>query len=172
MKTIIAISGSLRKNSKNTQLLQLASELVSKEELEVKIHDIQYLPLFSEDIEKEPPKSVVKLQNAVRSSDGLLLATTEYNFLPSGAMKNVIDWLSRGGQASPLFGKTIGIVSAGGYEKGINAQNSVFYSFRRMKWLNLRLIQKPIVAINIGTQPELRVDQEDLQALNEILRQF
>lgn len=41
------------------------------------------------------PKSVTELKKELADSDGLLLATPEYNNSIPGVLKNAIDWLSR-----------------------------------------------------------------------------
>mgnify|MGYP000922530508 CR=1 FL=1 len=56
---------------------------------------LRYLPLYDEDLEHEPPQSVLDLRERVRGADGLLFATPEYNGSMPGMFKNLIDWTSR-----------------------------------------------------------------------------
>jgi len=52
---------------------------------------------FSIDIEETPPANAQKFKDEVKDSDAVLFAVPEYNFSIPGALKNAIDWLSRGG---------------------------------------------------------------------------
>jgi chromate reductase len=53
------------------------------------------IPSFNEDLEDPPPLIVGELRQQLADSDGLLIATPEYNQSFPGVLKNVIDWLSR-----------------------------------------------------------------------------
>ena len=94
--TIIAIAGSLRKGSFNAALLRAATEVASPT-TRVEIASIREIPLYDEDLEtaKGIPEAVQTLKDRIASSDGLLLATPEYNNSLPGVFKNAIDWLSR-----------------------------------------------------------------------------
>lgn len=95
-RTIIAIAGSLRRDSLNRRLLEAAPALAPPS-LSIRIHDLGDIPLFNEDLEVgEGPQGVARLREAVAGSAGLLIATPEYNQSLPGVTKNVIDWLSRG----------------------------------------------------------------------------
>lgn len=111
MKKIVAISGSLRKESYNTKLLTMLKDLVSNE-VEYKILDISSIPLFNEDIEgNEFPNIVNEISNEISSSDIVIISTPEYNYSVSGVLKNALDWLSRGDNPS-FENKNIIILSA------------------------------------------------------------
>lgn len=100
MKKIVAISGSLRKESYNTKLLNKLKDLVS-DGFEYKILAISSIPLFNEDIEEnEFPDIVTELSNEISSSDIVIISTPEYNYSVSGVLKNALDWLSRGDNPS------------------------------------------------------------------------
>ncbi|MCH3914515.1 MAG: NAD(P)H-dependent oxidoreductase [Acidaminococcaceae bacterium] len=104
---ILAIVGSLRKDSFNRQLAQEAkAALAGKAELEIlDYHDI---PLLNQDIEHPAPEAVAKARAAVTAADGIWFFTPEYNHFFPGVLKNVIDWLSRpqdGGKPQVLAGK-------------------------------------------------------------------
>lgn len=47
-----------------------------------------------------------------RESDGILIATPEYNHGASGVTKNAVDWASRSPKGSPLDKKPAGILGA------------------------------------------------------------
>ena len=60
------------------------------------------------------PKAVQDLREITRKSQGILIATPEYNGSFSAIIKNAFDWLSDSGEnnPSPLTNKKMGIVSA------------------------------------------------------------
>jgi chromate reductase, NAD(P)H dehydrogenase (quinone) len=91
---IVAIVGSLRKGSYNRQLAETIKErYLSKFDLE--ILDIGALPHFDQDIENNPPESVIDFKRKVKEADGILIITPEYNWSIPGVLKNALDWLSR-----------------------------------------------------------------------------
>lgn len=96
MTTLIAIPGSLRRESINAGLLRAAAE-VSPDGVRVEPASLQGIPLYDGDQEAEHgiPASVQKLKDRIAASDGLLIATPEYNNGIPGVLKNAIDWLSR-----------------------------------------------------------------------------
>ena len=75
--------------------------------------EIGELPLYNADLEQEVVPSVVaELRETVRRSDGLLVATPEYNHGVPGVLKNAIDWLSRPYGDSVLDGKVAAVMGA------------------------------------------------------------
>lgn len=102
---LVTISGSLRRASFNTALLENIPEL-APEGLTFRRLDISGLPVLNEDLEVDgmPPKAVRELQREIRASDGIIIATPEYNHGMPGGLKNAIDWLSRGPSPHGLDG--------------------------------------------------------------------
>ena len=119
---VLAISGSLRKASFNTGLLRAAQE-IAPDGMEITIFDIKDLPFYNGDVEAEgDPGSVIALKSAVRGADAVMLATPEYNWGTSGALKNAIDWASRDREEGSLMGKPATIIGAGGRAGTARAQ--------------------------------------------------
>lgn len=92
------------------------------------IYDSLDLPLFNSDIAPEPP-AVGALKDAIRAADGLVIATPEYNYSVTAALKNAIDWSTRPLPASPLRGKPVGIVGAA---TGMSGTMRAQYHLRQM----------------------------------------
>ncbi|PIC75906.1 NADPH-dependent FMN reductase [Sporosarcina sp. P19] len=105
-----AVIGSTSSTSYNLKLVNFMAERY-KDELEITPVLINDLEMFSIDIESEPPVAVQTFKDDVKDSDAVLFAAPEYNFSIPGAMKNALDWLSRGGDFT-LHGKTGFIVGA------------------------------------------------------------
>jgi chromate reductase, NAD(P)H dehydrogenase (quinone) len=110
---ILAISGSLRRDSHNTRLLRHLAEQ-APEDLEIEIWDgLKSIPPYDEDDDTAlPPRPVAELRDAIAAADGLLFATPEYNSSIPGALKNAIDWASRPRATTPFQGKPAAVVGA------------------------------------------------------------
>jgi chromate reductase, NAD(P)H dehydrogenase (quinone) len=109
---VLAISGSLRQASHNTQLLRLAQEHAPAG-VEIVIWDgLADLPAYNEDLEVDPGEAVEDLRAAIADADALLIATPEYNFGVPGALKNALDWASRPYGASALTGTPTSVIGA------------------------------------------------------------
>jgi chromate reductase len=115
MSTIIGISGSLRRGSYNSALLRGAAELAPAG-LTIEIATLREIPLYDGDVEAEHglPEPVRALKDRIAATDGLLIATPEYNNSIPGVLKNAIDWLSRPSKDIPrVFGnKPVALMGA------------------------------------------------------------
>jgi chromate reductase, NAD(P)H dehydrogenase (quinone) len=108
---VLGISGSLRKGSYNTALLRAAGGLLP-DGISLTLQLLHEIPLYDGDVEaKGLPAGVVALREAIRSADGVLISTPEYNNSMPGVLKNAVDWVSRG-KDQPFAGKPVALVSA------------------------------------------------------------
>ena len=114
MTHLIGISGSLRQGSYNTALLRAAFEDLP-DGVTAEIANLDGLPMYDWDEERNEgiPAAVAELRARVGAADGIVFATPEYNYSVTGALKNAIDWLSRG-PSSPIDFKRAAIIGAGG----------------------------------------------------------
>ena len=109
-----AIIGSTSSTSFNLKIVEHIRNRYA-DQLEIMPVFINDLEMFSIDIESTPPENVQEFKDSVKDSDAVLFAVPEYNFSIPGAMKNAIDWLSRGGdftlQNKPAFivGSSMGV---------------------------------------------------------------
>ena len=96
MAKVIGIAGSLRVGSYNAALLRAAALLMPPGS-SLEIGSIRGIPLYDADAEAKDgiPATVELLKNQIAASDGVLLATPEYNNSMPGVLKNALDWLSR-----------------------------------------------------------------------------
>jgi chromate reductase len=110
---ILAVSGSLRRDSHNTNLLRAAVE-AAPEGVEVELwQGIGDLPVYDQDLEAgEVPVSVARLREDWSAADAILFSTPEYNGSVPGGLKNAIDWASRPKFHAALTNKTVAIVGA------------------------------------------------------------
>lgn len=92
---ILGISGSLRKGSFNTAALKTCAELMPAG-MSMTYARLDDIPLFNQDVfDAGLPEPAKRLRAEVAAADGLLIASPEYNFSLSAALKNAIDWGSR-----------------------------------------------------------------------------
>ncbi len=110
---VLAISGSARRGSHNTGLLQAAARaLPSGVELEL-FDGLLAIPPYCEDADVEPaPEPVERLRERVAAADAVLIATPEYNASIPGALKNAIDWASRPYPDNVFKGKPVLVIGA------------------------------------------------------------
>ncbi|MBE6068515.1 MAG: NAD(P)H-dependent oxidoreductase [Clostridium lundense] len=91
---IVAIVGSLRKDSLNLQLAKEVKKYL-KDKASVEIIDYSEVPLLNQDIEYPAPEKVKEIREKIKNADGIWFFTPEYNHFFPGVLKNLIDWLSR-----------------------------------------------------------------------------
>jgi NAD(P)H-dependent FMN reductase len=119
MATIIALCGSLRRESFNRMLLRTVVEMAPPGTT-IDPESIREIPLYDADVEEEQgmPPVVQRLKDRIAQADGLLIVTPEYNNSMPGVLKNAIDWLSRPaddiprvfrGRPAAIMGATIGL---------------------------------------------------------------
>jgi len=96
MTRLLGISGSLRAGSFNTALLRAAQSRLPPG-VTLDVATLKAIPLYDADREASEglPAAVTALKEQIVASDGVLLATPEYNNGIPGVFKNAIDWLSR-----------------------------------------------------------------------------
>ena len=114
MSKIAVIVGSLRRESINRKLAEALAKLAGPK-LEFTYVKIDDLPLFSQDLEPNPPAAVTRIKSQIEAADGVLIVTPEYNRSIPGVLKNAIDWASRPYGKNSFNGKpTAGIGTSGG----------------------------------------------------------
>lgn len=146
---ILGIAGSLRKASFNRAALRAAQQL-APEGAEVEIFELDGIPAFSEDIEREPPEKVVELKQKIRAADAILFVTPEYNYSIPGVLKNAIDWASRPYGDSAWNDKPVAIMGA---SVGALGTARAQYHLRQVfVFLNMHAINQPEVMIGNASQ--------------------
>ena len=110
---ILGISGSLRRDSHNTNLLRAAA-LSLPPGVELELFDgLGDLPHYNTDIDGDPAREpVARLREAIAEADGVLISTPEFNASIPGVLKNALDWASRPFPDNALRGKPVAVVGA------------------------------------------------------------
>jgi chromate reductase len=178
----VGMSGSLRKGSYNTMLLQTALKLLP-EGVTMEVFEIGKLPLYNADLDlpqaSQRPTAVQQFRDLLTNADGLVICSPEYNYGIPGGLKNAIDWASRG-EDSPLLKKPIAIMGAtmslwGTVRMQLDFQNIFSY-------LNMKPVYKPEVLIaqaqnkfddkgELHDKTSLDLVAKKLQGLKELILQ-
>ena len=108
---VLGLAGSLRKGSYNRAALKAAQGLVPAGAA-LEVAEIEGLPGFNQDEEKNPPAKVTELKAKIRAADAILFVTPEYNYSIPGVLKNAIDWASRPYGDSAWKGKPVAVMGA------------------------------------------------------------
>lgn len=136
MKNIAVLVGSLRKESWNKRL---AKELIriAPKSMDLNIVSIADLGLFNDDLVASPPESWTVFRDGLRTSDGILFVSPEYNRSIPGVLKNAIDIATRPPTDNVLLHKPVAVITASG--TGIGGalcneaiRNALFFSKVRM----------------------------------------
>lgn len=99
--SIIAISGSSRRQSSNQRLIRA----IQKINPTIETFDIHRLPLFSPNLDVHPwSKEVLQWRMHVGQSQALIITTPVYIYNVPAALKNALEWLTTSGE---LCGKKV-----------------------------------------------------------------
>lgn len=169
---IVGINGSLRKNSFNKQLLDLASAQLP-EGVAYTFADYSDLPLFNEDLENPTPESVLRFKQQIELADGLIFTAPNYNNSIPGVLKNAIDWASRGGNS--FNGKVAAIVGTTPSLTGtITAQEDLRAI---LNFVNVTVVGQPRVLVSavhtkLDEAGKLKLDQGGQEILEKLVKRF
>jgi chromate reductase len=141
---ILGIAGSLRRSSYNRAALRAAQKLVPGDAV-LDIFELDGIPVFSEDEEREPPAKVVDLKKRIRAADAVLFVTPEYNYSIPGGLKNAIDWASRPYGDSAWTGKPAAIMGASVGKLG--TARAQYHLRQVFVFLNVYAVNQPEVMI-------------------------
>ena len=111
---VLGISGSLRRDSYNTQLLRAAEELLPPGvELQIVPPELlKAVPPYDADDDPTDDRAVAGLRELLADADAVLVSTPEYNSSLPGQLKNALDWVSRPIATNPLRNKPVTVLGA------------------------------------------------------------
>ena len=166
---IVALVGSLRKDSYNLQLAKAVKKLL-EDYAELEILDYQDVPLFNQDLEFPAPEAVTRLRGRVKAADAVWFFTPEYNHSFPGVLKNVIDWLSR--PISKTEGQVLSnkpAVVSGASLSTTGTAIAQDQLIMLLSFLNMEIMNYPRVAI---PQVFQQLDSEGKLALSDTSKDF
>ncbi|HHF7373906.1 NADPH-dependent FMN reductase [Legionella bozemanae] len=164
-KKIAVIVGSLRKESYNRKMAKVLISLAPKS-LNLQIVEIGDLPLYNQDLDDEnrPPAPWVQFREQMKTYQGVLFVTPEYNRSVPGVLKNAVDVGSR------PYGKSIwsklpgAVISVSpGAIGGFGANNHLRQSF---VFLDIPTLQQPETYIGMAADlfdEQGNIKKEDTQ---------
>lgn len=170
---IVAIVGSIRKDSYN---LQLAKHIQNRyeDQFEMEILDLSQLPIYNQDIELNPPVEVQNFKAKVKIADAVLWVTPEYNATIPGVLGNALDWLSRvekvmNGKPSFIMGSSMGIL--GSVKAQMHLRDILFASGLNSPVLGGNEVYVGAVHEKFDTEGNL-TDKETIAFLDSVITNF
>lgn len=109
MHRIAVLVGSLRAESINRKFAR-ALERLARDRFLFEYVEIGDLPMYNDDLWKDPPAPVVRLKERIAAADALLIVTPEYNRAVPPVLVNAISWGSRPFGKNVWAGRTTAIV--------------------------------------------------------------
>lgn len=109
---VLAISGSLRARSSNTEVLRAMASLAPAEVNVELFSGLEALPHFNPDLDGEGvpgPPDVALFRRRVAEADALLICSPEYAHGVPGTLKNALDWLV---SEPEVLLKPVGLINA------------------------------------------------------------
>ncbi|GAB4374945.1 MAG: NADPH-dependent FMN reductase [Elainellaceae cyanobacterium] len=174
---ILAFAGSARKDSYNKRVVQIAANGARAAGAKVTYLDFRDLPLplYDEDLEAEHgiPENAIRLKELMKSHQGFLIASPEYNSSVTPLLKNAIDWASRPVEGEPSLAaftdKVAGIMSASpgalGGLRGLVHLRSILGNIRVLVLPDQVAVMKAYEAFNLnGTLKDLQ-QQESVEQI-------
>jgi len=167
---ILGISGSGRKRSFNTALLEAAKHLLPPDPT-LEVADVSKLPLYNQDLEQDMPEVVKELKKKIRSADAILIATPEHNYSITAVLKNAIEWGNRPPRDASWSGKPAAIISASTSLRG--GARAQLHLRQIMIDLNMYPINRPQLLVANAKEKfneSLQLtDEETIQTLRDVL---
>ncbi|MBO9618433.1 MAG: NAD(P)H-dependent oxidoreductase [Niabella sp.] len=168
-KNIAVLVGSLRAASFNRRVANEMIELAPAG-LKLEIVEIGDLPLYNEDLEQDPPAAWKCFRDILRTKDGVLFITPEYNRSVPGLLKNAIDVGSRPYGQSVWNEKPGGVISV--TPGGLGAFGANHHLRQSMVFLNVLMMQQPEAYLsNISAYFDAATGTAN-DKLKEVLRRF
>jgi len=159
---VLTICGSLRKGSFNAALARSLPTLAPGG-LSIKPAPTWAdIPIYNHDIQDAGwPAPVTAWAEAIRSADGVIIVSPEYNWTIPGGLKNAIDWTSRM-KNDPFKGKPVAIQScAGGLLGGARMQ----YHLRQcLTSVESVVLIRPEVFVNFSAK---KFDEKSLELTDQ-----
>jgi chromate reductase, NAD(P)H dehydrogenase (quinone) len=141
---VLAVSGSLRAASSNSQLL-LALRSLAPPDVDLVIDTtLEHLPHFNPDRDTDPPHpAVARFRAALRSADAVVISSPEYAHGVPGSLKNALDWVVGSGE---LVGKPVALITPS--SRGTYARASLIETLQTMSAV---LVPEASIALEFRT---------------------
>ena len=170
---VLVICGSVRKGSYNAALARTLPALAPAGMKLRAASSFERFPIYNFDIQNATgfPAEIVAWADAIRSADGLIIVSPEYNWSIPGGLKNAIDWVSRM-KDQPFKDKPVALQSAAG---GILGGSRMQYHLRQsLTSVDALLFGRPEVIVTFAAQKfdEKTLELKDQTAIDMIKLQL
>jgi chromate reductase len=160
---ILVICGSLRKGSYNAALARTLPSLAPGGMKLSSAPSFAKIPIYNFDDQQAGfPADAVAWADAIRSADGIIVVSPEYNWSIPGGLKNAIDWASRM-KDQPFKDKPVALQSCAG---GILGGSRMQYHLRMsLTSVDAVLFGRPEVIVTFAAQ---KFDEKTLELKDQI----
>jgi chromate reductase len=167
MTHVLTICGSLRKGSYNRALMNALPGLAPAGMTFSEAPSFRGFPLYDADLQAAGiPADVTALADAIRTADGVIIVSPEYNWSIPGALKNALDWVSRL-KDQPFKDKPVALQSAtGGPLGGARMQ---YHLRMTLMFLNAFTFGTPEIFVGLA---QTKFDDKTLELKDEPTRKF
>jgi chromate reductase len=170
---VLVICGSVRKGSYNAALARTLPALAPAGMKLRAASSFEQFPIYNFDIQNATgfPAEIVAWADAIRSADGLIIVSPEYNWSIPGGLKNAIDWVSRM-KDQPFNDKPVVLQSVAG---GILGGSRMQYHLRQsLTSVDALLFGRPEVIVTFAAQKfdEKTLELKDRTAIDMIKLQL
>lgn len=156
--SFLAISGSLRAQSSNTEVLRACAILAPSSVRITMFGGLGVLPHFNPDLDVEGdvlPVAVQAFRAEIDAADALLISSPEYAHGVPGTLKNALDWLV---SAPGMVYKPIALINAS--PRSIYAHASLLETLRTMSTkpipeTSVELTRRAMSADEIAADPQI-----------------
>ena len=170
----VAIVGNNATTSTNRTLLQCIAKRHA-DQADFDIQEIRPLPAFkpSDDRTVPPPEQVQTLIDAIAASDGVIIATPEYNHSVPAPLKSALEWLSWSSEV--MRGAPVMIVGAAYGRLGTSRAQQHLRDILTSPWLRARTLASEFLlgnSLQAFDEDGNLVDPADVAALDAHFAEF
>ncbi len=163
---VLIVCGSLRKKSYNASLARTLPSLAPDGMALKPAPAWHTMPIYNHDIQEETgfPGEAVTWADAIRSADGVIIVSPEYNWTIPGGLKNAIDWVSRM-KDIPFKERPVALQSC---VTGVLGGSRMQYHLRQcMTSIDAFLFGKPEVLVTFSAK---KFDEQTLELTDQATR--
>jgi chromate reductase len=180
---VVVVCGSLRKGSYNAALARTLPKLAPAAMKLRAAPPFDTMPLYNHDLQVSAgfPAAVTAFADAIRTADGVIMVSPEYNWSIPGALKNAIDWVSRL-EDQPFEDKPVALQSAA---RGVLGGARMQYHLRQsLLALEALLFGRPEIIVTFAPkkfdektleltdQPTIDIVTQQLAAFDKFIRRI
>jgi chromate reductase len=169
---VLVICGSLRKGSYNAALARTLPSLAPPALKLRTAPSFANIPIYNfDDQQARFPADAIAWADAIRSADGIIIVSPEYNWSIPGGLKNAIDWVSRM-KDQPFKDKPVALQSCAG---GILGGSRMQYHLRMsLTSVDAVLFGRPEVIVTFAAQKfdERTLELKDQTAIDLVKQQL